>query len=109
MIIEQNSIEKDLWAEKIHPAEKISEDIVFSNSFTQKPFILLSLERIDTGQFIEQSNFQKNGQRLLHSVNRIDMKAENITTEGFSIRLKTWGNNKIYGYRISWTAISPEE
>ena len=63
MIIEQNSIGKDLWKEKIQPTEQISENIVFSNSFTQKPFILLSLERIDTGQFIEQSNFQKNGQK----------------------------------------------
>ena len=109
MKIEQNTIEKDLRAEKIQPTEQISEDIVFSLEFKQKPFILLSLERIDMGQFIEQSNFQKNGQRLLHSVNRIDMKAENITTEGFSIRLKTWNNNKIYGYRISWTAISDED
>lgn len=108
MKIQQDSITGEFW-EKKNPISNIEIDIRFPSPFREKPYILLSLEKIDVGQFVENSIYISNGKPVYHTVNRINMKSSNISTTGFVLSLSTWGNNKIYGYRISWTAISPED
>lgn len=81
-------------------------EVSFKNHFKYNPDIILTLESLDEGQFIENSYFSnENNERILHTVNRYDVSAQNISTSGFSINLRTWGQNLIYGYRISWLAI----
>ena len=37
------------------------------------------------------------------------MSALNVTNTGFILKLETWNQNMIYGYRINWIAISDED
>ena len=37
------------------------------------------------------------------------MSAQNVTNTGFILKLETWHQNMIYGYRINWIAISDED
>jgi len=36
---------------------------------------------------------------------RVDLRAEEVTEEGFVIAFTTWGDTKIARIRVSWTAI----
>jgi len=36
---------------------------------------------------------------------RVDVQAENITSDGFAIVFRTWGDTKIARVRVSWQAI----
>ena len=38
---------------------------------------------------------------------RADIKAEDVTAEGFSIVFRTWGDSKVARIRASWMAIGP--
>lgn len=109
MKIQQGTVSKNFWQERIPPVHKLEVVVEFSSPFGRIPHVLLSLERIDEGQFIENSAFKQNGQPILHTVNRYDMSAQNVTNTGFILKLETWHQNVIYGYRINWIAISDEE
>lgn len=108
MKIKQNFVSEVFWPDK-QPIRQKSITVTFDEPFKERPFVILSLESLDEGQFIERSRFEDNGQRLLHTVYRIKMTASNVSTTGFVLELSTWNNNMIYSYRISWTAISPED
>ncbi|WP_308661491.1 H-type lectin domain-containing protein [uncultured Akkermansia sp.] len=82
------------------------KEIIFSSPFSMPPYIMLSLERLDEGQFIEKSYFSnEKNERIMHTVNRYDISAQNISNTGFILNIKTWSQNLIYGYRITWLAI----
>ncbi|MBT8476981.1 MAG: H-type lectin domain-containing protein, partial [Alphaproteobacteria bacterium] len=38
---------------------------------------------------------------------RADISAEEITTEGFTIVFRTWGDTRVARVRADWTAIGP--
>ena len=81
-------------------------EVSFENHFKHNPDIILTLESLDEGQFIENSYFSnENNEKILHTVNRYDVAAQHISTSGFVINLRTWSQNLIYGYRVSWLAI----
>ena len=107
MKIQQGFVTKNFWEEgkatKNHQIE-----VIFPRPYSARPYVMLSLERADIGQFIEQSAYKTDTNNLLHTVNRVDIAANNITPMGFNISISTWGSNIIYGYRIAWTAISEE-
>lgn len=108
MKIQQGFITNNYWeAGTAKSSEQV--EVVFHSIFKKIPHILLSLERIDEGQFIETSSFKQDGKYLYHTVNRIEMTASNVTGTGFLLNLSTWGRNLIYGYRINWLAISNED
>lgn len=109
MKIQQGTTSKNFWQERIPPVHKHEVEIIFSSPFMRIPHVLLSLERIDEGQFIENSAYKQNGKPILHTVNRYDMSAQNVTNTGFILKLETWHQNMIYGYRINWIAISDED
>lgn len=108
MKIEQNYVAEDFWPGK-KPVQRVSVGVHFSTPFKVRPFIMLSLEKLEEGQFIERSNFFDKDKPLLHTVHRVNMAASNVTNTGFILELSTWNNNAIYGYRINWIAISPED
>jgi hypothetical protein len=42
-----------------------------------------------------------------HHNMRVDLSAENITTDGFDIVFRTWGDTRIARIRADWMAIGP--
>lgn len=108
MKILQNFVAKNFWENKTErPSDQV--EVVFSSAFMKIPHIVLSLERIDEGQFIETSSIKQDGKYLYHTVNRVEISASNVTETGFILNVKTWGHNLIYGYRVNWLAISDED
>jgi len=91
------------------PIREEQKEIIFSSPFSTIPHVLLTLERMDEGQFIEKSFFQnEKGERIMHTVNRFDISAQNLSNTGFILNIKTWNQNLIYGYRITWLAIGDD-
>lgn len=108
MKIQQDTVSVDY--KDVGPLREAQEVIKFLEPFKRRPYILLSLERVDVGQFIERSMIKgQEGNQLLHTVNRFDMSAASVSPTGFVLNIRTWQQNLIYGYRVTWTAISDEE
>jgi H-type lectin domain len=64
--------------------------VTFSQPFTDKPAILVGISMWD----------------MDHKTNsRVDIHAEAITTTGFEIVFRTWGDSRIARVRAEWTAI----
>ena len=108
MNIQQGSVSKNFWENGDDTAKNHQVEVVFPRAFSERPYVMLTLERAEIGQFIEESTYKTDKNHILHTVNRVDISANNITPTGFNICVATWGSNIIYGYRIAWTAIAEE-
>jgi H-type lectin domain-containing protein len=78
----------DMWTGKGSRSRAIS--VNFSNEFKAIPMVHVSLDMWDMDQKTNQ---------------RADISAENITTTGFEVVFKTWGDTKIARVRAAWFAI----
>ena len=66
--------------------------VSFSSTFEATPTVQVSISLWD----------------LDRSTNlRADIQAEQVTTEGFEIVFRTWGDTRIARIRATWTAIGP--
>ncbi|WP_395541552.1 H-type lectin domain-containing protein [Neotabrizicola sp. sgz301269] len=66
--------------------------VSFREAFTDLPVVTLGLSMWD----------------IDHKTNsRVDLQAENVTTKGFHIVFRTWGDSRIARVRADWTAIGP--
>lgn len=108
MLIQRNSVELNLITDPIIGSDASKDtrtiQIAFPIPYKQPPYILLSLEKIDCGAFIEQSFFKHQEKPLLHTVTRYDISAQDISGTGFTLKISTWNSNTIYGFRASWIA-----
>lgn len=108
MFIQKQNIEEDLVSTPIIgdnlTANTYTKRIDFAIPYIQPPYIQLSVERLDCGSRIEQSGFVVNGKRLLHTVTRYDISAQDISGTGFTLKISTWGGDAIYGFRVAWVA-----
>ncbi len=96
-------------AHNLKPGNFVTQKVIFEIPFSTPPFIQISIERIDSGGFIEPSLFftkSNNGEEkmLNHSVVRLDCSVIEKTNTGFTLKIKTWNANVIYAARISWIA-----
>lgn len=90
------------------PTREYQSSVSFPQVFTNQPKVILTMERIDLGQFIELTEFKVGNERLPHAVERYDITASNISNTSFLLKATTWGQNLFYGFRIAWTAIAEE-
>lgn len=45
---------------------------------------------------------------IAHDANqRVDLRAAEITCEGFRVEFRTWGDTRVARVRVSWLAIGP--
>ncbi|MGA9115630.1 MAG: H-type lectin domain-containing protein [Bacteroidota bacterium] len=65
--------------------------VKFADTFKEKPAVMLSLTAYD-GAAGKDGNI------------RISVKAENISRDGFVIRVATWGDSRVTGVDGSWVA-----
>lgn len=64
----------------------------FKESFGEVPAVMVGISMWD----------------MDHKVNsRADISAENVTTKGFQIVFRTWGDTRVARIRADWTAIGP--
>ena len=68
--------------------------VTFSETYREPPSVHVSLSMWDMDQ---QSN------------QRADIAANEITTEGFTILFRTWGDTRVARIRADWLAIGPLE
>jgi hypothetical protein len=66
------------------------ESISFKNELRTTPIVNVSLSGLNT-----DSDFNS----------RIEVKAENITTKGFDIVMRTWGPSNVHFVKVNWTAL----
>lgn len=64
----------------------------FSESFIEPPVVHLSVMMWDIGVNANQ---------------RADLKATDVTREGFMIEFRTWGDTRVARIRAGWMAIGP--
>lgn len=102
-IICEEFIKSPIWR-KNSSQGVFTKRIKFPSSYKQPPFVQLSVERLDSGAFIEQSSFSHDNRPILHTVTRYDVSAQDVSGSEFTLRFSTWGGNAIYGFRISWIA-----
>lgn len=81
-----------------------TQRIDFPRPYNQPPYVQLSIEHMDCGSLIEQSPYNREGKRLLHTVMRYDISPVDISGTGFTLKVSTWNSNTIYGFRVSWIA-----
>lgn len=102
-IISESLIKSPIWG-RSGTNSTLVRRIKFPSAYKQPPFIQLSVERIDSGAFIEPSSFKLKGSNLLHTVTRYDISAQDVSGSEFTLKVSTWNDNVIYGFRISWIA-----
>ncbi|NOX72898.1 MAG: hypothetical protein GXP03_04520 [Alphaproteobacteria bacterium] len=78
----------DMWAGKGSRARSVS--VKFKSNYKAIPMVHVSLDMWDMDQKTNQ---------------RADISAENISTTGFDIVFKTWGDTKVARVRAAWFAI----
>lgn len=67
-------------------------EVVFSESFLSAPSVIVSLAMWD----------------IDHKHNaRMDLRAENITAQGFDLVFRTWQDSRVARVRADWMAIGP--
>lgn len=73
--------------------ERESRHLVdFKEPFREAPVIMLGISLWD----------------MDHKTNmRADLQAENVTTKGFHIVFRTWGDTRVARIRADWTALGP--
>lgn len=69
-----------------------SREIRFDQPFLEAPVVHVSLSMWDMDRGANQ---------------RADIQAEKITTEGFELQFRTWGDSRVARVRASWLAIGP--
>lgn len=62
----------------------------FPETFTAVPVVQVSLSMWDTGG---------------NSNQRVDLRAENVTPEGFDLVFRTWADSRVARVRADWTAM----
>jgi hypothetical protein len=62
----------------------------FSKPFNGKPSVSASLAMVDSS----------NGANL-----RVNVSVQDVTNDGFNVRVATWGDTKLAGVSISWIAV----
>jgi len=65
----------------------------FSKAFVEMPAIVLSLTAVD-GAPAHDGNV------------RVALKADNITRDGFVVRISTWGDSRVAGIEGTWLAFT---
>lgn len=66
--------------------------VAFKDAFAAPPSVLVGLSMWD----------------MDHKTNsRADISAENVTTDGFHLVFRTWGDTRVARVRADWTAIGP--
>ena len=66
------------------------EPVIFSTAFQSPPHVLVAISMWDISN---------------NSNNRVDLRAEDITENGFEIAFRTWNDTQIARLRVAWTAI----
>ncbi len=66
--------------------------VQFSDAFVEVPTVSVALSMWDVSNTANA---------------RADIAAEDVTTHGFAILFRTWGDTKIARVRVSWQAIGP--
>lgn len=69
---------------------KSCKSVAFKSPFSNPPHVQVSVSMWDISN---KTN------------SRIDVQAEDITTDGFEIVLRTWNDTRIARMRVAWTAI----
>lgn len=64
----------------------------FEESFAEPPVVHVALSMWDIGVNANQ---------------RADIRARNVTRDGFEIEFRTWGDTRVARVRASWLAIGP--
>lgn len=74
----------------------VHKAVEFSEPFKSKPSVHVAVSMYDISQL---------------AATRMDISAEHITTSGFTISFRTWGDSKIARVRACWRAIGelPDE
>ena len=79
-----------------HDEQKhIKETINFSSRFNNIPCVQLSILKLDMYSPHEGAG----------STTRYVCRANDISEKGFTLDIRTWGLNKIYGIHVEWMAI----
>jgi len=78
----------DMWTGK-GPRQR-RRAISFTERFRSQPTVMVNLSMWDMDQKTNQ---------------RADISAENITTEGFDLVFRTWGDTRVARVRANWMAI----
>lgn len=102
-IICESFIKEPIWGKSTKNCV-FTRKVKFPAPYKQPPFVQLSVEMLDSGAFIEQSNYTQNNNKLLHTVTRYDVSAQDVSGSEFTLRVSTWSGNAIYGFRIAWIA-----
>ncbi|MTH78555.1 H-type lectin domain-containing protein [Paracoccus aestuariivivens] len=68
------------------------KEIHFDQPFAEAPTVQVGLAMWDIGVNANQ---------------RVDIKATQITTEGFRVEFRTWGDTRVARVRVNWLAIGP--
>lgn len=79
-----------MWAG--HGPRESRHSVKFSEVFVTKPAVMVGISMWDADR---RSNL------------RADISAENITSEGFELVFRTWGDSRVARIRADWTAIGP--
>jgi hypothetical protein len=69
-----------------------AREVRFDESFVEPPVVQIGLSMWDIGV---------NGNQ------RVDIKAVNVTREGFRAEFRTWGDTRVARVRASWIAVGP--
>jgi len=67
----------------------------FSRPFAEQPVVILSMTSLD-GAPSRDGNI------------RVALKADNITRDGFVVKISTWGESRLAGIEGSWLAFTKE-
>lgn len=70
----------------------VRRTVTFDEAFKQPPMVHVGIEMWDTDSSFNQ---------------RLDIRATDVTPEGFTIEFRTWDNSRIARLRAGWLAIGP--
>ena len=73
-------------------ARQMRSHVAFDEPFVDTPVVSVSLTMWD---FASEANA------------RADVRAEDVTADGFAILFRTWGDTKVARARVGWIAIGP--
>lgn len=73
---------------------EIRKTVTFEEPFSQKPSVIVTISMWDLDQKTNQ---------------RADIRADNITREGFEIVFRTWADTRVARIRADWVAMGPAD